>query len=232
MRRDRRQPIQREGSGGVVQLFTEQMKIASFAKLSLENSLRRGLERGELRMHYQAKVDAVQNCIVGAEALVRWAHPSGDWCRRQSSFPAEEVGLIISLSEWVVREVCRQYAAWRADGLNPPPVSINLSAGHFRHVGLLELIDEALARHRIEPQQIEFELTESSLMRDAELTDRILNGFRERGLRIAVDDFGTGYSSLAYLKRFALNVVKIDRSFRNDIEDDPAMPRSSPRSWR
>ena len=130
--------------------------------------------------------------------------------------------MIISLSEWVVREVCRQYAAWRADGLNPPPVSINLSAGHFRHVGLLELIDEALARHRIEPQQIEFELTESSLMRDAELTDRILNGFRERGLRIAVDDFGTGYSSLAYLKRFALNVVKIDRSFVNDIEDDPS----------
>ena len=213
----------REGSGGVVQLFTEQMKIASFAKLSLENSLRRGLERGELRMHYQAKVDAVQNCIVGAEALVRWAHPERGLVSPAEFIPlAEEVGLIISLSEWVVREVCRQYAEWRADGLNPPPVSINLSAGHFRHVGLLELIDEALARHRIEPQQIEFELTESSLMRDAELTDRILNGFRERGLRIAVDDFGTGYSSLAYLKRFALNVVKIDRSFVNDIEDDPS----------
>lgn len=213
----------REGSGGSVQLFTEQMKIASFAKLSLENALRRGVERGELKMYYQAKVDAVRRCIVGAEALVRWAHPERGLVSPSEFIPlAEEVGLIIPVSEWVVRDVCRQFALWRASGLEPPPISINLSAGHFRHVGLLDLIGDALDRYRIDPRYIEFELTESSLMRDAEQTDRILNGFREMGLRIAVDDFGTGYSSLAYLKRFALNVVKIDRSFVNDIEDDPS----------
>ena len=211
----------REGSGGHIQQFTEEMKIASFAKLSLENALRRGVDRGELRMFYQAKVDAVHKRIVGAEALVRWAHPERGLVSPGEFVPlAEEVGLIVPLSEWVVREVCRQLAQWRAGGLNPPPISINLSAGHFRHVGLLDLIGDALERNRIDPSLLEFELTESSLMRDAELTDRILNGFREKGLRIAVDDFGTGYSSLAYLKRFALDVVKIDRSFVNDIEDD------------
>ena len=133
---------------------------------------------------------------------------------------AEEMGLIIQLSEWVIEAVCRQVAEWRDRGLPRQSVAINLSAAHFRFAGLVDTVTGILDRYGLDGHDIEFELTESALLGDPELASQILADLHRRGLKVAVDDFGTGYSSLAYLKRFRLNTLKIDRSFVRDMEVD------------
>lgn len=156
--------------------------------------------------------------IVGMEALVRWRDPEVGLIPPSSFIPvAEECGLIGPLSEWVLREACRQNKAWQDEGLPPARVSVNLSARQFQQHDIAKLVTEVLEETGLEPQYLELELTESTIMRNAEEAVTMLNALHALGIGLAIDDFGTGYSSLSYLKRFPVDRLKIDRSFVSDI---------------
>lgn len=212
----------RDPSGHMVLEYSTTMRESSIRRLRLESALRMGLDLNiGLSMHYQPKVDLAERRVIGAEALLRWNDPVQGQISPADFVPiAEDIGLIVPLSEWVIDAVCRQVADWRDQGLPRLPVAINLSAAHFRFAGLLDTIIGTLARYGLDGRDIEFELTESALMGDPVLAGQILDTLHERGVRVAVDDFGTGYSSLAYLKRFRLTTLKIDRSFVRDIGSD------------
>ena len=183
--------------------------------------LRGALERREFVLHYQPKADLATGRISGFEALLRWQHPvRGLVPPLQFISILEETGLIIPVGEWVVRTVCEQLARWRAEGVTLRPVAINLSARQFQQRNLDATIAAILTETGIDPGLLELELTESMLMSDADAAARMLNTIRARGVRLSVDDFGTGYSSLAYLKRFPLDALKIDRAFIRDVTTD------------
>jgi diguanylate cyclase (GGDEF)-like protein len=201
--------------------FTHEMNTHALSKLDTENDLRAAIDRDELMLFYQPRVDVTTGRIAGAEALVRWQHP-----RRGLVAPnkfisiAEESGLIIPLTAWVVRAACRQLGQWKSAGLMVLPVSINFSAHSFCEDGLGDVISSALREFGVAPSVIEGEITESMLMEDVERAVSRRHALRALGVEMAMDDFGTGYSSLAYLKRFPLNVLKIDRSFVKDVLTD------------
>ena len=207
---------------GAVLEYSASMRESSVSRLQLESALRSALELDVgLYMHFQPKVDLASRRVIGAEALLRWRDANlGDISPGDFVPLAEEMGLIIQLSEWVIEAVCEQVARWRDQGLPRRSVAINLSAAHFRFAGLVDTVTGVLDRYGLDGQDIEFELTESALLGDPELASQILADLHRRQLRVAVDDFGTGYSSLAYLKRFRLNTLKIDRSFVRDMEVD------------
>ncbi len=201
--------------------FTPSMNTQSLARLQLENDLRGAIARNELVLFYQARVDVPTGRLVGAEALVRWQHPVRGLVPPNEFIPmAEESGLITPLTEWVVRAACRQLQAWQQANLPVVPLSVNLSARSFHESGLRDLIQLALSEFGVAPSLLEGEITESVLMQDVSVAITRLHELREVGLELAIDDFGTGYSSLAYLKRFPLNVLKIDRAFVRDILTD------------
>ena len=159
--------------------------------------------------------------MTGTEALLRWNHPQRGMVSPAEFIPAlEDSGLIVAVGEWVVHEACRQVQEWRREGLEPVPVAINLSARQFRRKDLDAEIRRALAASGVPPCLLDLEITESSLVEDPEDAVRVLGNLRAAGLKISVDDFGTGYSSLAYLTRFPLSAVKIDRSFVNAADSD------------
>jgi diguanylate cyclase (GGDEF)-like protein len=200
------------------QFYTSEMNERVNERLALENALRRALERNELALHYQQKVDLSTNQIVGAEALVRWMHPEWGLVRPARFIPlAEETGLIVPIGEFVLREACRQTRAWLDAGLKPGVVSVNLSARQFRQEGLVRLASRVLEETGLDPRHLEMELTESMVMHDAAQLVAMLAELKRLGVQISVDDFGTGYSSLAYLKDLPINCLKIDRSFVNTI---------------
>ena len=173
-------------------------------------------------LHYQPKVSLASGSVSGFEALLRWQHPvRGLVAPAEFIGILEETGLIVAVGEWVIAEVCRQLCAWEAAGIAPLPVAINLSGKQFRHKELETALERVLATSGVNPCLLEFELTESVLMADSQATVRTLQSMRALGVRVSVDDFGTGYSSLAYLKRFPLDTLKIDRSFINDLTTDP-----------
>jgi EAL domain-containing protein (putative c-di-GMP-specific phosphodiesterase class I) len=172
------------------------------------------------RLHYQPQVRFRDGMIFGAEALIRWRDEEiGEIGPNQFIPIAEETGVIVSIGNWVLEEAVRQCAAWAAEGLQLV-MAINVSALQFQQADFAERVRDALARHRLPPQWLELELTESILVHEADETLRRLQELATLGVRMAVDDFGTGYSSLAYLKRFPLDKLKIDRSFVNDLPDD------------
>jgi EAL domain-containing protein (putative c-di-GMP-specific phosphodiesterase class I) len=184
----------------------------------LESQLRGAVDRGELILYFQPKVDAVRQTTTGLEALLRWQHPErGLILPKDFVTVAEECGLIVPIGEWVLREVCRQLRAWMDAGLPLVPVSVNISAHQFAHQDLISLADSALRDHRLPGQLLEFELTETLLMHDITRAVQVLSELRRMGIRLAIDDFGTGYSSLSYLKQFPVQVIKIDQSFVKDI---------------
>jgi EAL domain-containing protein (putative c-di-GMP-specific phosphodiesterase class I) len=190
-------------------------------RLSMESKLKRALENEELELHYQAKVEIETGRIVGIEALLRWHNPEMGQVSPARFIPvAEETGVIVPIGEWVLETACRQAQSWRLEGLAPVNVAVNLSSHQFRRGGLIEKVDQVLASTGWDAQWLELELTESVIMENAEETIRVLNQLKAMGITLSVDDFGTGYSSMAYLKRFPLDVVKIDRSFVNDITTD------------
>ena len=206
-----------------VRFYDGAMSAASSRRLSVESDLRRAVPQGQLQVFYQPKVETRDSRLVGAEALLRWEHPTRGVVGPNEFIPvAEESGLIVPITRWVIGDVCRQIAEWRAQGHITVPVSINLDATSLQNDGLVEVVQSALAESGLDPTHIEFEVTESSLMRDHQRASRTLHQLRDIGMRLSIDDFGTGYSSLTYLKRFPVNVLKIDRSFIQDLLTDPS----------
>jgi diguanylate cyclase (GGDEF)-like protein len=200
------------------QFFTSEMNERVNERLALENALRRALERNELALHYQRRVDLRTGAVTGAEALVRWLHPEWGLVHPARFIAlAEETGLIVPIGEFVLREACRQTRAWLDAGLKPGVVSVNLSARQFRREGLVRQVSRVLVDTGLDPRHLEMELTESTVMHNVEAAIATLQGLKGLGIALSVDDFGTGYSSLAYLRNLPIDKLKIDRSFVRDI---------------
>lgn len=198
------------------QFFTAEMNELANERLSMEQALRRAIERDELLLHYQPRLNLLTGEVDGVEALVRWMHPV-----RGLTYPdrfislAEETGLIVPIGEWVLRTACEQGRDWRRAGFRPV-ISVNLSARQLWGGGLVRLVGDVIAETGMS-EQLELELTESMVMHDAENVIVTMQGLKSLGVRLSVDDFGTGYSSLSYLKRLPLTALKIDGSFVRDI---------------
>ena len=200
------------------QFYTSEMNALVSERLALEHSLRRALERNELLLHYQPKVDLASGLIIGAEALVRWQHPEWGLIFPQRFIPiAEETGLIVPIGEWVLRTACMQNRRWQDAGLPPVTVSVNVSARQFRQPTLVKSVGQILSETGLRPEHLEMELTESMVMHNVEAAIAILKRLKDFGVRLSVDDFGTGHSSLSYLKRLPIDTLKIDQSFVNHI---------------
>ncbi|HXF67692.1 MAG TPA: PAS domain S-box protein [Burkholderiales bacterium] len=203
------------------QFYTPEMNARTLELLGMENSLRRALDRDEFLLYYQPKASIADGDIVGVEALLRWKHPERGMVSPAEFMPVlEETGLIVSVGNWVLRSVCAQIKAWERAGIRPVPVAVNLSARQFATRDLGATIKRVIEEHRVDPRLIELEITESSLMANTEEAVRTLEYLSGLGVRLSIDDFGTGYSSLAYLKRFPLDALKIDRSFVADLTTD------------
>lgn len=204
------------------QFFTEEMNIKVHERLTLETRLRKALERQEFFLLYQPRVDVASGRIAGMEALLRWQPESSEVILPAEFIPLlEETGLIVAVGEWVLREVCYQGKAWHDAGLPPLTISVNVSARQFHQKNLPEKVEEILRETGFPPQCLEIELTESIIIQDVEKTILKLDRLKEMGVRLSIDDFGTGYSSLSYLKRFPIDILKIDRSFVNGLTTDP-----------
>ena len=211
----------KEQGGNDYQFFTAGMNAKALARLSMESSLRRALERHEFEVYYQPKVDINSKKITGMEALVRWNHPESGLISPAEFIPlAEETGLIMPLGEWVLKTACVQSKAWNDEGFSLQ-VSVNLSARQFQQQNLSEMINGIVSQTGVNPHYLELEVTESSIMQNPEFAVNILDELKKTGIKISIDDFGTGYSSLGYLKRLPIDVLKIDRSFVQDIAADP-----------
>jgi predicted signal transduction protein with EAL and GGDEF domain len=214
----------KEGGRNGWQLFDDAMNAATAQRWRLETALHRALERNELVLHYQPKIDATSGAIVGAEALMRWSRDGELVPPAQFIAVAEESGLIVPITEWAIDEVCRQLLAWREAGVEPVPVSINISSRHVQRASLIEPVSRALATTGLPARLLELELTETVLMQNIEAALPLLQALKKLGVSISIDDFGTGYSSLSYLKRLPIDALKIDRSFVRELEssDDDA----------
>jgi diguanylate cyclase (GGDEF)-like protein/PAS domain S-box-containing protein len=202
--------------------FKPAMNTHAVERQSIEEDLRRALERNEFKLHYQPKIDIKTGAITGVEALLRWIHPT------RGSIPplkfiriAEDSGLILPIGAWVLREACGQARAWIDQGLPSTAMAVNVSAVQFRDEHFLEGIYAALRETGLDPAFLELELTESALMKQPELAVSILQNLRDKGVAVSVDDFGTGYSSLSYLKKLPLDILKIDQSFIHQLDDNP-----------
>jgi diguanylate cyclase (GGDEF)-like protein/PAS domain S-box-containing protein len=204
------------------QFFKPAMNVRAVERQSIEEALRTALERKELALHYQPKINLRTGAITGAEALIRWTHPTRGPVSPGQFIPvAEDCGLILPIGNWVLREACRQARAWLEVGLPLASIAVNISAMEFRHENFLEGIFAALEDTRLEPKFLELELTESVLMKRAESAASVLQTLRASGVQLAIDDFGTGFSSLSYLRRFPIDALKIDQSFVRQISTAP-----------
>jgi diguanylate cyclase (GGDEF)-like protein/PAS domain S-box-containing protein len=214
------QRAKEEGRGNC-QYFTREMNERLHKRVQTETALRHALERREFLLHYQPKVDLATGGICGFEALLRWQHPERGLVSPLEFIPVlEDTGLIVPVGEWVVAEACRQLGEWKAAGIETRPVAVNLSARQFQEEGLLGAIRRILGEAGVDPGSIQFEITESLIMKDPERAVDSLRALRDAGFKLSVDDFGTGYSSLAYLKRFPLDALKIDRAFVREVDRD------------
>ncbi|UVM60305.1 bifunctional diguanylate cyclase/phosphodiesterase [Pseudomonas sp. B21-010] len=201
--------------------FTEDMNRRARQQQTIESGLRLGLQRKEFVLHYQPKLDLKSGKVVGVEALVRWNRPDHGLVYPSDFIPvAEDSGLIVPLSQWVLQEACQQACRWQAQGMRPLYLSVNVSAIDFRQRGFVEGIARTLKETGLAPTQLELEITESVLMQNVDTTVAILKAIKQQGIRLAIDDFGTGYSSLSYLQKFPVDVLKIDQSFVGDLSID------------
>ena len=204
------------------QFFKPAMNVRAVERQSIEGSLRRALERQEFGVHYQPKINLNTGQISGAEALLRWTHPTRGTVSPAQFIPvAEDCGLILPIGNWVLRAACRQARTWMEAGLPLGAMGVNISAVEFRNEGFLEGVFTILKDTGLDPKFLELELTESVLMKHPESTATILQALRAEGVRVAVDDFGTGYSSLSYLQKFSIDALKIDQSFVRRITTAP-----------
>jgi len=201
--------------------FEQSMNDEAQEHRQILQDLRQAQAQDEFILHYQPKFDAVHGTMIGAEALLRWNHPTRGMVAPDQFIPvAEKSGLIVPIGTWVLNEACRQMSAWRNAGNRDWTISVNLSAVQFNHLSLVNTVREALERHALEPRYLTLEITESTAMRDADAGMIILEQLHAMGVRISVDDFGTGYSSLLYLKRLHASELKIDRGFVRDLPEN------------
>jgi EAL domain-containing protein (putative c-di-GMP-specific phosphodiesterase class I) len=205
-----------------VRFFDAAVMGYSRERFKIEGELRSALANGQFHLHYQPKVDIATDEIRSVEALLRWQHPTrgtvppGDFISI-----AEESGLIVELGAWVIREACRQARDWQVRGLPFLRVAVNVSPVQFRQSNFVNLINAALAEHSLLPTYLEIELTEATLMSNAETSVALLEELSAVGVLLSIDDFGTGYSSMSYLQRFPIDKLKIDRSFISDVVTNP-----------
>jgi len=212
----------KEAGRNAFRFYSSEMNVATLKHLLMESGLRRGLGAREFILHYQPLVHIESGVTIGVEALIRWQNPEvGLIPPDQFIHVAEDIGLINPIGDWVLREACRQVRAWQDAGLPPLVVAVNVSPLQFRQAGFVDTVANALATSGLEARFLELELTERTVMNDAELNLGTLSALNGMGVELALDDFGTGYSSLAYLKRFPVGKLKIDRSFVRDLEVDP-----------
>ncbi|MBV6749613.1 EAL domain-containing protein [Pseudomonas chlororaphis] len=201
--------------------FDASMNSNARKQLQLLQDLRQALEQQQFRLFYQPKFDALKGTPVGAEALLRWEHPEeGLLLPDRFITLAEKTGLIIPIGEWVLDEACRQMRLWYEQGYQHWRIAVNLSALQFCHVGLVDSVAGALARHQLPANSLTLEITETTAMSDADASMEVLQKLSDMGVDLSIDDFGTGYSSLMYLKRLPANELKIDRGFVRDLEHD------------
>ncbi|MCG6573500.1 GGDEF and EAL domain-containing protein [Pseudomonas sp. AF32] len=201
--------------------FTEDMNRRARQQQTIESGLRLALQRKEFVLHYQPKLDLRSGKVVGVEALVRWDRPGHGMVYPSDFIPvAEDSGLIVPLSQWVLQEACQQARSWQSQGMRPLYLSVNISAIDFRQRGFVEGIARTLKETGLDPTQLELEITESVLMQNIDTTVAVLRAIKQLGIRLAIDDFGTGYSSLSYLQKFPVDVLKIDQSFVGDLSID------------
>ncbi len=206
--------------GNTYRYYAESMNATALERLMLESDLGKAVERGELLLHYQPQFD-IDRRLVGAEALVRWQHPERGMVSPGEFIPlAEKTGLIAGIGEWVLETACAQAAAWRATDHPLERMAVNVSSRQLEHKEFPQHLARILDETGLEPGCLELELTESSLMEDADEAVRMLKALKAMGVRLSIDDFGTGYSSLSYLMRFPLDALKIDRSFLNGIPEE------------
>jgi diguanylate cyclase (GGDEF)-like protein/PAS domain S-box-containing protein len=210
---------QAKGEGrNTLRVYSPEMDQVSWNNISLETDLRKAIAQEEFELHYQPKIDLETGSIAGAEALLRWNRPEFGL-----TFPnvfidiAEETGLISEIGAWVLKKACTQAAAWLKLGHRPFQVSVNLSPVQFQRQDIVQLVEDILQSTGLDPEHLELELTEGSLLKDVERTKQILQSLKELGVRVAIDDFGVGFSSLSYLKNFAVDTLKIDRSFVSSL---------------
>jgi diguanylate cyclase (GGDEF)-like protein len=209
-------------ASGSFRFYSEEMSKSEDERLALEADLRHAIRDGQLELHYQPKVDIATGRVRSAEALLRWQHPKRGFVPPNVFIPiAEETGLILSIGEWVMRQACTQMRAWLDSGMPPLRVSVNLSAKQFRQLDLTAVVCSALEDAKLQPGYLELELTESSIMHDAEASAATLQLLSTMGVHISIDDFGTGYSSLSRLWRLPLDKLKIDRSFVRELLSNP-----------
>ncbi|HEY9738737.1 MAG TPA: bifunctional diguanylate cyclase/phosphodiesterase [Trichocoleus sp.] len=207
---------------GQYQFYSPEVNAQLQERLAFESELYGALERNEMTVYYQPLIDLRSQQITAVEALARWQHPTMGMISPAKFIPiAEANGLIVPIGEWVLQTACAQNRAWQLAGLPPVRMSVNLSARQFEEPHLVERVSQILVETGLEADYLELEVTESSLMADIQRSVSTLNQLRELGISLALDDFGTGYSSLNYLKRFPVNMLKIDRSFVQDVMSNP-----------
>jgi EAL domain-containing protein (putative c-di-GMP-specific phosphodiesterase class I)/ActR/RegA family two-component response regulator len=220
----------KEQGGNGLQFYAREMGTLAEERVALHNALCRALERQEFELHYQPQVDLMSGRVRAVEALIRSCRPDvGMVAPDRFISLAEETGLIVPIGEWVLRTACAQAVLWQAAGHRDLTVAVNLSARQFRQQDMAALVREVLADTGLDARHLELELTESVLMKDPEIVAQTLRQLKEIGVTLSLDDFGTGYSSLSYLKRFPIDVVKIDRAFVRDVTtsaDDAALTRA------
>jgi len=211
----------KRAGGNTYSIFEDQICADSLERLNLQGDLRHAVERGQLRLHYQPKIDSRTGRMRGVEALLRWMHPHRGNISPAIFIPlAERFGSINMLGNWVIEEACRQMAEWTAEGLSIP-VAINLSVHQLMSADLVERVTSALRQHGVKSSQLLCEITESVAMEDLAATKRAFDGLAQSGIYLSIDDFGTGHSSLSYLRQLPASQLKIDRSFVKDIEAGP-----------
>ena len=201
--------------------FVERMNLRVKERMTLATHLRHAMERGELHLVYQPLVNVRDGAVIGAEALMRWTSPELGPVAPGVFIPlAEELGLIVSIGQWLLETVCRQILDWRSAGEAVPRISINISSRQFREDGFATRLLKLLSDRGLQSDRIELEITESLLMLECQQTTENIRALRHAGVLFSIDDFGTGYSSLSYLKRFRLHTLKIDRAFISDLPDN------------
>ncbi len=202
-------------------LYTRRMRDLLQEKLQMNVALEQALERAEFRLLYQPQVQTIDGEIAGAEALIRWQRPDNRMVGPDTFIPmTEESGLIVPIGDWVLRQACMEARRWRQQKVRPTRIAVNFSAYQFLQRNLVRTVADRLQEYELTPECLEIEITETTLMHDADAVESILSGLHEQGIRIALDDFGTGYSSLSHLKRFPVDILKIDKSFITGLPDD------------